>query len=469
MIPTPTGLIVIALGIWCQFGSFRRALISTVLLTIFEAADAADMPALGGASITPAKLFMLFLVLRVVSMRGGFGALCAELSPRRVLFLYFLLLLWAVPSAIMLPRLFQGGVQVFTLQRDLIDSGLVPLKPSSGNITQTVNALGSLATAVLVSALARRPGGYDAVLQALMILTGMNLGFAVLDLATAATGTGFILDVIHTGAYAFLTDDETAGMKRISGSFTEASSFATFSLDLLAVNLSLFVSRVRPKLTGFYSCALVLFLLLSTSTTAYVGLAIFAVAFAVYAGWSLLIGASARALKIFVLLGLTGTFFVCAVLLLAPGFADAAWNIINISVLQKGQSDSAIERGSFNIQAGKLFLETHGLGVGLGSTRTSNYIYLLLSNVGAIGFVLFFSFIAALALIRPRDSLDGQERRIVAAAKVGVLGALVPAVLIATIFDLGPLFYVLVGITASGATALGPARLPTTRLAEGRV
>ena len=469
MIPTATGLIVIALGVWCQLGSFRRALISTVLLTIFEAADAADMPALGGASITPAKLFMLFLVLRAVSMRGGFGALCAELSPRRVLFLYFLLLLWAVPSAVLLPRLFQDSVQVFSLERSVIDSGLVPLKPSSGNITQTVNALGSLATAVLVSALARRPGGYEAVLKALMILTGMNIGFALLDLVTAATHTGFLLDVIHTGAYAFLTDDESAGLKRISGSFAEASAFATFSLDLLAVNLTLFVLRVRPGLTGFYSLALVALLLLSTSSTAYAGLAVFALGFAAYAAWSLLVRDNARALKILVLLGLAGTFFVCATVVLAPGFAAAAWNVIDVSVLQKSQSDSALERGSFNIQAGKLFVETDGLGVGLGATRTSNYIYLLLSNLGAIGIALFAIFVLALAFMRPRDDLATAERRIVAAARVGALGALVPATLIATIFDLGPLFYVLVGITASGAAAIGPAQIPATEGARRRL
>ena len=145
-------------------------------------------------------------------------------------------------------------------------------------------------------------------------------------------------------------------------------------------------------------------------------------------------------------------------MVLAPGFAAAAWNVIDVSVLQKSQSDSAIERGSFNIQAAKLFGETYGLGVGLGSTRTSNYVYLLLSNLGVVGTTLFVLFVAALALVRPRGDLAPEDRRIAAAARVGVLGALVPAVLIATIFDLGPLFYVLVGITASGAAALGPAR-----------
>ncbi len=457
MIPTATGLVVIVLGIWCQFGSFRRTLMATVLLTLFEAADAADLPALGGASVTPAKLFLLFLVLRVVSMRGGLGTALAELSPRRVLFLYVLLLLWVVPSAIFLPRLFQGAVEVNSLDRAVIDSGPVPLKPSSGNITQSVYAIGSFVLALCVAALARRPGGYATLLQALLVLTGMDLAFAVIDLLTAATHTGFLLDVIHTGAYAFLTEDESNGLKRISGSFTEASAFASFSLDLLAANLALFVLRVRPRLTGFYSLALVAFLLLSTSSTAYAGLAVFACAFAAYAGWTLLVRGNARALKVLVLLMLAGTFFVCVTLIVAPRFAAAAWDVIDTTVIHKGQTESALERGALNVQAGKIFLDTYGLGAGIGATRTSNYLYLLASNLGIVGLLLFAALIGALALVRPRADLAAADRSLVAAARVGMLGSLVPATLIATIFDLGPLFYVLVGIAASGAATFGRA------------
>ena len=468
MIPTATGLVVIVLGIWCQFGSFRRTLMATVLLTLFEAADAADLPALGGASVTPAKLFMLFLVLRVISMRGGLSTMLGEMAPLRVLFLYVLLLLWVIQSGLFLPRLFQGAVEVNSLERTVIDDGPVPLKPSSGNITQSVYAIGSFTLALCVCTLARRPGGYTTLLQALLVLTGMNLAFAVIDLATAATHTGFLLDVIHTGAYAFLTEDEANGLKRISGSFSEASTFASFSLDLLAINLALFTMRVRPRLTGFYSVALVFFLLLSTSSTAYVGLAIFAMAFAAYAGWTMIVSGHARALKILVLLALSGTLFVCVAVVLAPGFAAAAWAVIDSSVLHKAQSESALERGALNVQAGKIFLDTYGLGAGIGATRTSNYVYLLASNLGVVGFVLFASLILALTFVRSREDLAPSDRKIVAAARVGMLGSLVPAVLIATIFDLGPLFYVMVGITASGATALAPARRPALREAERR-
>lgn len=468
MIPTATGLVVIALGIWCQFGSFHRALISVVLLTPFEAANAANLPALGGASITPAKLFLLFLVLRLVSMRGAIPAVLAEMSPRRVLFLYLLLLLWVVPSGVLLPRLFQGAVAVNSLERGVIDDGPVLLKPSSGNITQSVYAVGSFVLALCVCALARRGGAHVALLRAFMVLSGVDLGFAVLDLVTAATHTGFLLDVIHTGNYAFLTEDESGGLKRISGSFTEASAFASFSLALLAFNLTLFVARIRVRLTGSYSLALVFFLLLSTSSTAYGGLAIYAAAFALVAAWALVVHGNARPLKILVLVALAGTFFVCATVLLAPDFAAAAWKVLDSSVLHKAESESAIERGALNAQAALVFLGTYGLGAGIGATRTSSYVYLLASNLGVIGVVLFFATVLALWLMPLRPDLSRDQGSITNAARAGMLGSLVPALLAGTIFDLGPLFYIYLGVAASGVAALrGPAPRPAEAVLGG--
>lgn len=455
MIPTPTGLLVIALGIWCQFGDYRRTLVSTIVLTILEAANAANLVGLGGASVTPSKLFLLFLVLRIVSMRGGLGELVNAVAPRRVLFLYLLLLVWVIASGLLLPRLFQGAFDVFSLERSVIDSGAVPLKPSSGNITQSVYAIGSFVLAVSISVLSRKPGAYAALFTALMALTGADIAFAVIDLVTSATHTGFLLDVVHTGNYAFLTEDEASGLKRISGSFSEASAFASFSLDLLAVNLALFVMRVRPRLTGSFSVTLVAFLLLSTSSTAYFGLGVFGLAFTLYALWSLLVDGRARALKILFVLVTSSIFVICVAILLAPGLAEAAWHIIDTSVLQKSQSESAQERGELNTQAAAIFLDSYGLGAGVGATRTSNYILLLASNLGVPGLMLFGGLVLALTFARPRSNLSPDDTRMVSAARVGVLGSLVPATVIGTIFDLGPLFYVYVGIVASGTESFG--------------
>lgn len=451
MVPTLTGLIVIALGVWCQFGDYRRILLSLMVLTLFEASNAADLVALGGSSVTPSKLFLAFFVLRLVSMHNGFSALAAELSPRRVLFLYLVLLIWVVCSAVLLPRLFEEMTQVFSLARSDIDIGAIPLHPSSGNITQAVYAIGSFVIALGVCVLARKQGACATILTGFLVITGLDIFLALADLATSATHTEFLMDAIHTGAYTFLTSDESGGLKRISGSFSEASAFATFSLELLAINFSLFLSRVRPRLTAGYSLVLAVLLFLSTSSTAYVGLAVLGAAFAVSAVWALLAHGSARPLKILAASAAVGLFVGCLAFLVVPSLTMAVWNLLDVSLFQKGQTESALERGELNTQAAQIFFDTYGLGAGVGSTRASNFILVLASNLGVIGVVLFAALMLALAFLRPRADLGADDRSIIRAARVGMLASLVPATLIGTIFDLGPLFYILVGIVASSA------------------
>ena len=451
MQPTILGLFVVALGLWCQFGTYQRTVVAMFGLVVLGAASALDLPALGGSSVTPANLFLVFLIVRLVSMRGGGSALAAEIAPGRPLFIFLLLVLWIIGSALLLPRLFDGSVTVFSLSRALDnDGGTMPLHPTSGNLSQSIYAIGGFLVACAISAFGRKPGGLRTILSALILTTWLDIGFAVIDLVTSWTHTGFLLDPIHNGGYALLTDDELGGLKRIAGSFSEASGFATFSLTLLGANFALFVLGVRPRHTGPASLLLTGFVVLSTSSAGYLGLAVFYALFAVYAVVTALIGGRARALRI-AAAGLgVGALAVCAVVLFVPSVANTAMAVINDSLLSKGTSESGIERGSWNTQAWQVFQDTHWLGAGIGSTRGSNYALVLLSNLGAIGFVLFVLLVLRVVLSRTVVSLDGEERGIVWSARIGLLTSLIPSLVIGTVYDLGALFYCLVGVAASG-------------------
>ena len=451
---TVFGLFTAALGLWCQFGHIRRTIIAMFALVVLGAASALDLPALGGASVTPANFFLLFYLLRLVSTRGGLAALVAAIGPRRPLFPFLLLVMWIFGSALLLPRLFEGATQVFSLARSLdTDTGTVPLHPTSGNISQAVYAAGGLAMACATCAYAGKPGGRAALLIAITVLTGVHLAFAILDLVTAATHTGYILDLVHTASYAFLTDDEVGGLKRISGSFTEASSFATFSLILLAVNVPLFVGRVRSRFTGPASALLACFVVLSTSSAGYAGLGVFGAGFLLTALVSGVFLRRRRIVAIAVTAAGGGLFLVSLIVLFLPGVAATASAVISESVLNKGTSESAIERGTWNAQALQVFHDTHWLGAGIGSTRGSNYVLVLLSNLGAIGLALFALLVLRLVLSRLSPAVTGADRTLVWAARIGVATALVPNLLVGTVYDLGTLFYGLAGIAASGISA----------------
>ncbi|KAJ8622557.1 hypothetical protein MRB53_031086 [Persea americana] len=344
----------------------------------------------------------------------GTGALLAEIGPRRPLFLFLLLVLWIFGSAFLMPRLFAGTTQVFSLSRALDnDGGTMPLGPASGNLSQAVYAVGGFLVACTTAVFMRRAGGVDVMLRALMLVTSMQILFGALDLVTSATHTGFLLDAIHTGSYAFLTDDELGGLKRISGSFSEASAFATFSLTLLAANFTLFTLNVRPRFTGTASALLFGFIGLATSSAGYAGLAAF---LAVFLGYAFSVGLLTRDRRLVtVAFGsvAAGVLMVSLVVLFLPAVADTAQKVVSESLLTKSTSDSAIERGSWNTQAWQVFLDTHYLGAGIGATRSSNYAMVLLSNLGIVGFGLFALILARLCASRLSPRLGDEGRALV--------------------------------------------------------
>ncbi len=445
------GFLVLAIGLWCQFGAFGRTVVAMAGLTVFGSAGALELSALGGASVTPADLFILFYGLRLVSMRQGTRLLLSEIAPSRPLYLFALLNLWICGAALILPRLFEGATFVFSLSRALdADGSMTPLHPTSGNISQVVYAMGGFALAGATSAYARQAGGYAAMLSALVLATSLDLGFALLDLVTAATKTGFVMDLVHTANYAFLTADEVGGVKRISGSFSEASAFASYSLMLLGVNFPLFVMRVRPRFTGPASAALAALIALSTSSSGYLGLAVFSVGFLVYVAAVTVVGRRRRPATIAAAVLGIGLFVTACVVLFLPAVVEVARKVVEESLLTKASSDSALERGSWNAQAWRVFLDTYGVGAGIGATRTSSYLLLLLSNLGAVGFALFAGLVARVALGRIDPDLPHDGRAIVWAARIGLALALFANILVGTVYYLGALFYVLLGLAASG-------------------
>ncbi|MDQ2832344.1 MAG: hypothetical protein M3Y50_01095 [Acidobacteriota bacterium] len=68
-------------------------------------------------------------------------------------------------------------------------------------------------------------------------------------------------------------------------------------------------------------------------------------------------------------------------------------DILTTLTVSKGDSGSFINRTASDLYGLQLLIQTHGLGVGLGSSRSSSLITTLLSNIGVLGtvpFLLFF-------------------------------------------------------------------------------
>jgi len=82
-------------------------------------------------------------------------------------------------------------------------------------------------------------------------------------------------------------------------------------------------------------------------------------------------------------------FFIAATILALSLMVPGIRAILLSQTLEKGGSNSALVRLGADAFAFNLTLQTHGLGVGLGSNRPSSLVAALLSQVGVVGFLLF--------------------------------------------------------------------------------
>ncbi|GEO86869.1 hypothetical protein GCM10007920_38070 [Ciceribacter naphthalenivorans] len=441
------GLVILAAPIhW----AFSVMLVST----LFGAAAALSLPMLGGATVLVPSLFLPFFALRMF-MAAGEGYFLAALQPPRAGFWLLLLTAFGLLTAIFFPRLFQGVTETMTVER--VANGrnfitLTPLRFSSNNITQSVYAIGGVVAFAAAFSYFRQTGTPRHLVAAIVLLAAMNIIFAIIDVATYFTRTEQFMSIFRTANYALLTGSEKGGLKRISGTFPEASTFASYALVLFAATASLWLDRMRSWTTGPLAALSLAALLLSTSATALIGV-IAVVPFlwlrALVTGlWK---PAMARPTFLVVVVAVV-PLLALILLVLFPQVAESLNDFIDEMLLSKAGSQSGRERTLWNAMAYQTFLDTYGFGAGLGSARASSYILVLLSNVGVLGFLLFSIFVVAVLRAQPATmpgSVGDELLCVARACKAGVLAMIVPAAISGTVYDMSAMFYLLTGSLAA--------------------
>ena len=219
---------------------------------------------------------------------------------------------------------------------------------------------------------------------------------------------------------------------------------------------------MRAGYSGALALTLLILLLISTSGTAYVGLTIYLSCLAVALAWRGLVHGKVPRMGPLIYGGTLGLMAVSSVILYDPGVVMRVAEFFEVTVVNKLQSSSGIERSSWNEQAWSNFLDTYGAGVGLGSARASSFPLVLLSNVGAFGTLLFLVFLSRVFhRIGPNRAL--RTAAVPRAARQAVLAALISAFVSAGVFDLGVAFYAF----AAAATVTPPEPEPLLEEAHG--
>lgn len=447
------GLIFIALAALSVMRSQVMALAVLGVAALFQAATVMD---LGMATIPPGHVTLAFFILAVVIRVNGLGsAMSAMVYPRAGFFLT-MLVVWAIISGFVLPRVFAGMVQVIPL--NLIGEYYVkvPLWPRSANLNQSIYFLGNLCAFLFVFGMIKSPLSLKQAAAAGLIVGAANIGIAMLDSFTFAIGAPNMLDFMRNAGYAQHFGQTVMGLKRMTGSFTEASAFSAMCVGLFAFSFRLWRGGIYTQWSGLISIGLALGTVLAFSSTGYLAFAVYFIT--TYSMNLVNTGgvardSGARSRKFFFIsLAPMGALIVAILVALRPDLLDPVTELFDSSIATKLSSASGQERMAWNMSGLSNFFSTLGLGAGLGSVRTSSFLVSIAANLGIIGIALFGAFFHRLFL-----STDGQRwgqvnpesEQIVAAARSSCFALLIGASLSLSTVDLGLLFHVMAGIACS--------------------
>ncbi|EJK86697.1 hypothetical protein [Rhizobium sp. AP16] len=448
----PIGIVAILGGLLCLFLGNGATVVTLAVTAVLGSAAAMFI---GSANIQPGHVLLGFLVLGVITRERAAGAFVHALRLGEPGFWFALLVVYGVMSAYFAPRLLTGVTQIVPLGTTVFGDtrSTVPLVPVSSNFTQSVYMIGNLICFAMTVAVASTYRGFQAVLAGLLAYSVANTVFALLDIGTYSTGSQGILAFMRNAQYTLHTDDQIAGVKRIVGSFTEASSFARSTLGVFAFTGTLWLCGRRPYISGPIAAISLVLVVMSTSSTGLVGapvmlLILFATALSVSGRKN-----TSRTATVAIVFVPLVSLAVALLVAIDPDMSKLIYNYIDIVALGKSASNSGIERNSWNMAAIQNVFDSLGLGVGLGTARTSSFLLALLANVGIPGTIFYLAF-AFDALIKKRGVQGSFMADARLAARNGCLGLLVGDMLVSPVIDQG-LFFCMLAAMASAQPERG--------------
>ncbi len=456
MVPTIFGVILIVVGIVLMLrGSVVAMFVVVVFSSLFGGSAAFILPALGGSSVPPVNVALLFLIMRIGVPGSGQGDLAGAALRENLPLAIFVL--YGFVMAFVGPRLFAGVIDVAPMRQG---NGplfaTLALAPTSQNITTAVYMVGTLLCAVGAYVACRDSRGLRALVDAGVVTAWAHVIFGVMSIAGKGGVITAILTFFRNAHYAQL-DEEVGGFLRISGIQPEPSSFAIFGLVWFVFMFECWSLKVSPRRTGPIALALLLVLIASTSSSAYVGLAGYGVVRLVLAlgrgGTRKWVGAT--------LVGLAAIVGVALLASLNPALVDSFARIFDAVVAKKQGSSSGLQRAFWARQGWTVFLASDGLGIGPGSFRSSSIVTAILGSTGVVGTVAFAVYLWR--LMRPRGPddtpADDERARIGTAAKWAAVSFLFVAALVTAAPDPTALFAIFAGAAlASRAASASPTR-----------
>ena len=397
-----------------------------------------------GLTLTPAPIVACILFLRtfLTGKAIKFGV-SAVFAPRG---LALLTLFWAVAVLVTIfsPRFFAGSITIVPMKVTRFFQSEF-LEPTTQNISQIMYLTISVITVLTFARLMLDPKQQQHALKGLCIGGVVAVVTGMLDYLNHFAPLGWLLEPFRTASYVLMTDVTLeGGTRRVVGLMPEASVYGALCVQLLTLlyflRHAITNTFYRSKVVPVVATLLLLFVWLSTSSSAYVGLVVF-IAFALleflWRAKKARRGTRAgRDLELEFWAAFVVAALVFAVFVIHPEVFDPIFRLFEQMVLKKTRTVSYEERNFWTLTSWQALLDTYGLGVGMGGTRTSNEIIAVLSNTGFLGGLLYYGFVLQSMLRRayPGDSVNAA---LVSGLRWSFLPGLTAGILAGTSADFG--------------------------------
>lgn len=408
--------------------------------TLLGSAGALILTAVGGTTIQPAHLLLGFLTLKLMTVRDIRNGALRAIAIGRPGFWLLATMVYSSISAYLMPRLFWGQTTTFAVRAQAFENYAVLLVPTTSNLTQSIYFIGDFICFIVLWGFANSDAGRRSLARAALACVILNLIFVVLDLGTYLTNTAELLSFIRNATYATMAEAEVAGIKRIVGSFVEASTFGYWTLGYFAFVFSLWLNGIATRLTLSLSVLSLVALLFSTSSTAYVGLAAFLSVQYALIGMRFLSRRVGKQMTAFIVTAPLVIIVVAILIGLNDSAAAYVGNLLDTLVLNKLSTASGVERSSWNSQGIQNFIDTYGFGAGNGSTRTSSFPIAVIASLGIVGSVTYGLFLVKIWLSR-NTLVDPTMAAVQTAARSACLAWLIAATASVGFIDLGLPFF----------------------------
>lgn len=446
-IPCAIAIALLLIGACVELGFLLNF---AYVLLAFGAMAIVPAKFLGGITILASAIGFLMLSIKVALTPDGMNQMVMACLNSRKLAVLFLFTVIAVAGGFILPRVFAGMAQVFPMNGN---GFLTDVGPSGSNFNQSVDVTISFLVACAFFVMAQSPSFEKQYGVALLWGAGSVIVTGAADMVSPMLHLGPIMDSFRTASYVFMLDNVVLDARRIIGLMPEASSYGTLAAALGGI-IVFCRNAYSPKIKAYVAlpmglCCLVL-AALSTSSSAYGALAVILTLIVADQFYRLVIGNNAQKVVVTreLWIGFCVLLLVVCFIAINDNFRNMASRMLDSIVFKKSQTDSYMERTSWTRAAMGSFYQTFGMGVGIGTARTSNFFVNIISSTGVIGTAIFCFFLLQFyfARLKPRDYVVFELAH---GLKLGSMGILAGLYLCGTVPDYGPLLASIFG-TAVG-------------------